>query len=137
MDYSNDVRRHPRRPDPSVGGLPGVTADGLISLALSRPRDRWESAETAHVDLAQLAAAYGFALSKNQGYRDANGRVAFMAMYVFLRLNGQRLVAPPDQFVPLMEAVASGEREELATWLHNHMEPMETDASPADPFGTP
>ena len=118
------------------GGLSGVNADGLISLALSRPRDRWESAEAEYVDLAQLAAAYGFALSKNQGYRDANDRVAFMAMYVFLGLNGQRLVASPDQVVRLMEAVASGEREELATWLRDHMEPMEADVSPADSSDT-
>jgi death-on-curing protein len=102
------------------GGLPGVQADGLISLALARPRDRWDSAETEYVDLAQLAAAYGFALAKNQGYRDANDRVAFMAMYVFLGLNGQRLVTDDDQVVRLMRAVASGDREELATWIRNH-----------------
>ena len=105
------------------GGLPGVHADGLISLSLSRPRDRWDSADEAYVDLAQLAAGYGFALSKNQGYRDANDRVAFMAMYVFLGLNGQRLVTDDDQVVRLMRAAASGEPQELATWIRDHIEP--------------
>jgi death-on-curing protein len=107
------------------GGLPGVQADGLISLALSRPRDRWESAEQQYVDLPQLAAAYGYALAKNQGYRDANDRVAFMAMYVFLGMNGQRLVTDVDQVVPLMDAVASGDPQELATWIRDHTEPWE------------
>jgi len=107
------------------GGLPGVQADGLISLALSRPRDRWDSAEREYVDLAQLAAAYGYALAKNQGYRDANDRVAFMAMYVFLGMNGQRLVAEPSQVRPLMDAVASGDPQELATWIRDHTESRE------------
>jgi death-on-curing protein len=107
------------------GGLPGVQADGLISLALSRPRDRWDSAEHEYVDLAQLAAAYGYALAKNQGYRDANDRVAFMAMYVFLGMNGQRLVTDANQVQPLMDAVASGDPQELATWIREHTEPWE------------
>lgn len=104
------------------GGLPGVNADGLISLALARPRDRWATKEQ-RPDLADLASAYGYALSKNTGYRDCNLQVAFMAMYVFLGLNGKRLTAPTDEPIPkLMRGVASNGPDHLANWIRKHLE---------------
>lgn len=104
------------------GGLPGVNADGLISLALARPRDRWATKEQ-RPDLPDLASAYGYALSKNAGYRDCNLQVAFMAMYVFLGLNGQRLTAPTDEPIPkLMRGVASNGPDHLANWIRKHSE---------------
>lgn len=113
--HADQIQRH--------GGLPGVNADALIGLALSRPRDRWYSAEAEYVDLAELAAAYGYALAKNRGYRDANERVAFLAMYVFLGLNGHRLVAPQASVVSLMHNAPSGRRSQLADWIRDHVEP--------------
>lgn len=104
------------------GGLPGVNADGLISLSLARPRDRWATKEQ-RPDLADLASAYGYALAKNTGYRDCNLQVAFMAMYVFLGLNGKRLTAPADAPIPkLMRGVASNGPDHLATWIRKHSE---------------
>jgi len=104
----------------TYGGLPGVNADGLISLALARPRDRWATKEQ-RPDLADLASTYGYALSKNAGYRDCNLHVAFMAMYVFLGLNGRRLVLEPDDPIrDMVSGVASNGPGKLASWIRDH-----------------
>ncbi len=39
-------------------------------------------------DLASSAAAYAFGLARNPAFIDGNKRIAFVAMVVFLRLNG-------------------------------------------------
>ncbi|HHP7239802.1 type II toxin-antitoxin system death-on-curing family toxin [Longibacter sp.] len=105
----------------TYGGLPGVNADGLISLALARPRDRWATKEQ-RPDLADLASTYSYALSKNAGYRDCNLHVAFMAMYVFLGLNGRRLVLEPDDPVrEIVSGVASNGPGKLASWIRDHV----------------
>lgn len=107
------------------GGLPGVNDEGLIESALARPRNRWAYADDDPPDLATLAAAHGFGLAKNHGFRDGNKRVAFMATYVFLGLNGQRIVAEEPAVVQLMRDVASGAcpETELADWLRVRTEP--------------
>jgi death-on-curing protein len=90
---------------------------GLIESALARPLQRWTYDESA--DLANLAASYGFGLAKNHGFVDGNKRVAFMALYVFLGLNGRDLDAPEPEVVSVMLAVAGGElgEDELAAWV--------------------
>ena len=65
--------------------------EGLLEAALARPQQKW--AYAASPDLATLAAAYAFGLAKKHGYMDGNKRVAFMAAYVFLGLNGKDLDA--------------------------------------------
>ena len=95
-----------------------------LESALARPRNRWAYAQEGTPDLAELAAAYGFGLAKNHGFRDGNKRVAFMAMYVFLGLDGQRIVAEEPAVVKLMKDVAAGacSESEWADWLRAHTE---------------
>ncbi|NBB84639.1 MAG: type II toxin-antitoxin system death-on-curing family toxin [Bacteroidetes bacterium] len=103
------------------GGFPGINDEALIESALSRPQNKRSYAEEPP-SLTELAAAYGFGLAKNHGFRDGNKRTAFMAMYIFLGLNGLRLVAEEPEIVQLMEDVASGVCSEdmLAVWLDKH-----------------
>lgn len=114
--HADQLRQH--------GGFPGVNDEGLVESAWARPRNRWSYADDREPDLAELAAAYGFGLAKNHGFRDGNKRVAFMAMYVFLGLNGQRITAEEPVVVELMNDVAAGacSESELADWLRTHME---------------
>lgn len=69
-----------------------------------------------------LAAAYGYGLARNHGYVDGNKRVAFMALYVFLSLNGLELEVPEAAAVSTMTNVAAGalSEEELAVWVRNN-----------------
>jgi death-on-curing protein len=102
------------------GGSTSVRDDGLIESALARPQNRLAFGDD--VDLADLAAAYAVGLAKNHGYTDGNKRVAFMALYVFLGLNGQRLVAPEPEVAQVMLDVAAGTtgEVELAVWVRKH-----------------
>src|SRR5690606_24322267 len=71
------------------GGTLGLRDDGLLDSALARPHQK--HAYEPESDLVTLAAAYGFGLAKNHAFIDGNKRVAFVAMYVFLGLNGYDL----------------------------------------------
>ena len=82
------------------GGSPGVRDDGLLESALARPPQKWSYAKSP--DLATLAASYGFGVARNHGYVDGNKRTAFMALYVFLGLNGNDLVAEEPEVVATM-----------------------------------
>lgn len=106
------------------GGLYGVRDEGAIESALARARNKWEYAEER--DLSALAAAYGYGLARSHGYSDANKRVGFMAMAVFLDLNGWDLEVPDPEAVRVMLGVASGEigEAELAAWVRGHLQPL-------------
>lgn len=102
------------------GGSTGVRDDGLIDSALARPQNKLAYGED--VDLADLAAAYAVGLAKNHGFIDGNKRVAFMALYVFLGLNGFVLDATEPDAVRIMTDVATGAvgESELAAWVRYH-----------------
>jgi len=113
----------------ALGGLHGIRDKGLVEAALDRPRNRF--VHTPNADLADLAAAYGFGLTKNHGYADGNKRTAFQVMFVFLDLNGFTLVAPDEaEVVRVMLGVADGaiSEPELATWVRGIAQPKEPTA---------
>jgi death on curing protein len=66
-------------------------------------------------------------LAKNHRFVDGNKRVAFMAAYVFLGLNGYDLNADEPDIVATMEGVAASKVSEaaLAKWFRIHIEPLE------------
>jgi death-on-curing protein len=106
------------------GGMFGVRDEGLLESALDRARNRWLYEPES--DLAALAAAYGFGLTTNHPYADGNKRVALMAMYVFLAVNGRRLVAPEAEAALVVLDVARGRlgEAELAAWLRRQTRPV-------------
>jgi death on curing protein len=108
----------------TLGGLHGIRDKGLVESALDRPRNRFTHAPTA--DLADLAAAYGFGLTKNHGYVDGKERTAFQVMFVFLDLNDFTLVVSDEaEVVRIMLGVADGaiSEPELATWIRGVAQP--------------
>jgi len=106
------------------GGIYGVRDEGLLESALARARNRW--LHEPEPDLAALAAAYGFGLTTNHPYADGNKRVALMAMYVFLAVNGRRLVAPEAEAALVVLDVARGRlgEAELAAWVRRRTRPV-------------
>ena len=107
------------------GGTAGVRDDGLLESALARPQQKWAYAEKP--DLATLAAAYIFGLVKNHGYVDGNKRVAFMAAYVFLGINGYQLELDEADAATTIERAADGRVSEpaLADWLREHLKRLD------------
>ena len=103
------------------GGLPGVRDENALESALARPQQRRHY--EPDVDLAALAAAYGYGLAMNHPYRDGNKRIAFMALSTFLLANGRPLDAAEASVVTTMLALASGALTEaqLADWIRLHI----------------
>jgi len=106
------------------GGLPGLRDENALESALARPRNL--TAYGSDTDLAALAAAYGYGLVTSHPFSDGNKRVGFLAMYVFLDLNGLELEAEEPEVVDLIVAVAAGRMKEetLAEWLRRHLRPI-------------
>lgn len=103
------------------GGASGLRDEGLLESALARPLNL---AAYGEPDLAELAAAYGVGLAKNHAFVDGNKRAAFLAVGLFLRLNGHRLTATQADATITMLGVAAGEINEadFAKWLREHSE---------------
>jgi death-on-curing protein len=110
--HTDQIREH--------GGLSGVRDETALESALARPRQKWHYGQK--VDVAVLAAAYGFGLVQNHPYRDGNKRVGFLAMVTFLGINGHDLNATDAEVISEMLALADGRvsEEELAAWIRRH-----------------
>ena len=103
------------------GGPVGLRDPGLVDSALDRARNKW-SYENA--DLVTCAAAYAFGLARNHPFVDGNKRAAFLAVGLFLALNGHKLVATQAEATLAMLAVAAGSLDEagIAAWLRGHVQ---------------
>ncbi|MGK6305907.1 type II toxin-antitoxin system death-on-curing family toxin [Variovorax sp. DT-64] len=106
------------------GGPPGVRDESLLVSALARPQNR---AMYESPDVAELAASYAFGIARNHPFIDGNKRTAFVAMEVFLDLNGWELSASDEACVLTMLALAAGQLEEeaLAQWIRDHLRSYE------------
>ena len=98
------------------GGVSGIRDDGLLDSALNRGVNL---AMYGEPDFAELAAALGVGLAKNHAFVDGNKRVAFLAVGLFLGLNGYKLIATQVDATLTLIAIASGEMLEgdFATWI--------------------
>lgn len=76
-------------------------------------------------DAAALAASYGVGLARNHPFVDGNKRTAFVAVELFLTINGLDLLADDVACVMTMLSVASGDIDEatFAAWLRSHIRP--------------
>ena len=103
------------------GGASGLRDEGLLESALARPLNL---ALYGEPDAASLAASYGLGLAKNHAFIDGNKRAAFLAVGLFLGLNGYRLKATQADATLTVLSVAAGELDEagFAKWIRTHMQ---------------
>ena len=104
------------------GGASGMRDEGLLDSALARPLNLVAYGEP---DLAALAASYGFGIAKNHPFVDGNKRAAFLAVGLFLFLNGQRLKVTQTDATVMVLALAAGEIDEaaFANWIRSNSTP--------------
>jgi death-on-curing protein len=102
------------------GGAPGLRDEGLLQSALARPLNL---VAYGSPDIADLAAAYGIGLAKNHPFVDGNKRAAFLAVGLFLALNGQRLVVTQTEatLVVLDVAASASDESGFAAWIRDHL----------------
>ena len=98
------------------GGASGLRDEGLLESALARPLNL---VAYGAPDFADLAAAYGFGIAQNHPFVDGNKRAAFLAVGLFLYINGYRLKAEQAEATATVLALAAGELEEpaFAAWV--------------------
>jgi death on curing protein len=110
--HADQLREH--------GGLRGVRDENVLESALARPQQKW--ADGRNVDIPTSAAACAFGFVKNHPYRDGNKRIGFLAMAIFLGLNGFELIATDEEVVAEIVALASGgvSESDLIEWVKGH-----------------
>ncbi len=98
------------------GGGAGIRDTNLLESALARPQ---QLANYGEPDAADLVAAYGFGLARNHPFVDGNKRTAFVAVELFLVLNGFELFATDADCVVRMLDLAAGKLPEVefAAWI--------------------
>ncbi|MFT3907245.1 MAG: type II toxin-antitoxin system death-on-curing family toxin [Steroidobacteraceae bacterium] len=103
------------------GGAAGMRDEGLLDSALARPVNKYSCDGCG--DLAVLAAACGFGLARNHPFVDGNKRAAFLAVGVFLAINGHRLSVKPVAAIEAILSLAAGSMEEgrFAEWIKTHL----------------
>lgn len=104
------------------GGSTGLRDPGLLDSALARPLNR---AGYGEPDIAELAAVYALGIARNHPFIDGNKRTAFVALEVFLRLNGCQLTVGDAEAVVMTMAMAAGELSdnEFIAWVRLHGTP--------------
>jgi death on curing protein len=102
------------------GGPEGIRDLGLLESALARPRQQFAYGEAT--EITDFATAYGYGIARNHPFIDGNKRTAFVAIELFLALNGMRLIATDEECVLAVLSLAAGEmaEAELAAWVRSH-----------------
>ena len=99
------------------GGLWGIRDEAALESALARPRNVHAYERAA--DMARLAAPYGFGLIRGHPFNDGNKRAGFLAIGLFLGLNGFEFKVEEVDAVKTIIDVAAGNLSEkaLAVWI--------------------
>ncbi|ACK66960.1 death-on-curing family protein [Rippkaea orientalis PCC 8801] len=103
------------------GGKPGILNEGALDSTLNKPKNLYYY--SPKTTLYELAAAYSYGLVKNHCFVDGNKRIALIAAYTFLAINGIELIASEtDASAYFWELAASQtpqetEIQKLAKWL--------------------
>ena len=99
------------------GGEQGLREAGnLLDAALARPQARFQYDE--HPDLADLAAAYTYGITKiHHPFHDGKKRTGFVIAAIFLALNGAELEAAEGDVVDVMLGVVFSPRAESVSRL--------------------
>ena len=108
------------------GGTPGILNKGGLESTLNKPQNLYYYGDD--VSLYKLAASYGYGLVKNHCFVDGNKRIALIAVYTFLAINGIELTASENDatsfFLGLAASFESQEKcmEQITKWLQNNSE---------------
>ncbi len=104
------------------GGEAGLRDAGLLDSALNRPRNLLAYGDPKP-DLAALAAAYAFGITRDHPFIDGNKRTAYVVCRTFLLLNSQDVAASAEEKYLTFLKLADGSLDEveLADWLRRHL----------------
>ena len=103
------------------GGSFGVRDLDLLQSALGTVEATFGGARL-HGSLFEMAAAYLFHISLNHPFIDGNKRTALACALAFLRLNGKKIKAPPDDLYDLVMGVVEKKvsKSAVAVFFEKH-----------------
>jgi death-on-curing protein len=103
------------------GGTDGIRDEGLFDSALARPANIFHYDN--HAEITQLAAAYAGGIIQNPPFVDGNKRTGFIAAYMFLDVNGSKLVADEVSATAMTLSLAASEIDEkdYGIWLADNI----------------
>jgi len=103
------------------GGSQGIRDEGLLESALAQPKASFDG-KYVHETIFEMTAAYGFHICKNHPFVDGNKRMALVAIYTFLYVNGYRLKADKKSLYAVVMDLARGkiEKEELTMFVEEN-----------------
>jgi death on curing protein len=108
-----------------TGGSAGILNEGALESTLNKPKNLYYYSDGS-ATLYEMAAAYGYGLVKNHCFVDGNKRIALIATYTFLALNGIELDAAEVEAASFfLDLAASSESQDiamkkLANWLESN-----------------
>ncbi|MFH1379689.1 MAG: type II toxin-antitoxin system death-on-curing family toxin [bacterium] len=104
-----------------TGGSSGVRDINLLESAVARPRATF-SGEDLYPDLFAKVFALGHSLILNHPFVDGNKRTGYMAMRLFLNINGYDIKASAKDRFDFVMNIATKKLDEksMASWLKNH-----------------
>jgi death on curing protein len=108
-----------------IGGSAGILNEGALESTLNKPKNLYYYSDGS-ATLYEMAAAYGYGLVKNHCFVDGNKRIALIATYTFLALNGIELDAVEVEAASFfLDLAASSESEDIAmkkpsNWLESN-----------------
>jgi death-on-curing protein len=86
------------------GGLYGLRDKNLLESAISNPQNLHYYQNS---DIYTLASSYAISIIKNHPFSDGNKRTGFLAMDLFLRMNGKKIKFRQKDTVEMMVKVAT------------------------------
>mgnify|MGYP006282541473 CR=1 FL=1 len=103
------------------GGKTGVRDKKALKKVIKEPQKYWNELEPES-SLFEVAASYGHQIASRYPFRNGNKRMAVIAVYVFLYVNGFLLNADQRIFYAVLLDLVHGKagRKELAEVLRNH-----------------
>jgi death-on-curing protein len=104
------------------GGAAGLRNAGLLESALARPLNLAAYNEPA---IAELGATYALAIARTRPFITGNKRAAFMALVLFLALNGMAFDPPEVEATMTTLAMAAGDLDDATfiAWVRRHAQP--------------
>ena len=101
--------------------MSGLRDNNALQSALDRPKNVF--VYESGCDFSRLAAAYGFGLIRNHPFVDGNKRAGFLALLLFLDLNGFELRVEQVEAIQTILGVASNKlsEAELTNWIRDHL----------------
>jgi death on curing protein len=108
------------------GGDSGLLNEGALDSTLNKPKNLYHYNNEA--TLYDLAAAYGYGLVKNHCFLDGNKRIALIATYTFLSINGIELTASEIEAANFFLELAASfnaqteDMNKIALWLQANSE---------------